>query len=1296
MGVVWACPAVPATPPPSAPPRPVLTLYPELPARCNRARGAALGMPPDDALGQLRSCWQVPAVAHFCSLFRAAFQLPDFEIEELEDALHRDDVGFLSELVSCLLRGCYQRSDITAQTFHVYLEDIISYRWELEEGKPNPLNGANFHQLPLRTRLEILHRLCDYRLDADDVFDLLKGLDADSLRVEPLGEDSLGNLYWYFYGTRLYKEEPSWEKRQRALEEAMAAPEKPVRKRGRPPKKKLLLEEAVISEQVEVKPQPPPAMEDVLSKSDRTPGEGLWCLLCQTEQEWREITESFRDKGNQKERHLYKILSEEFLPEICSMISQKTQKMKLQTDKTPFFSKRSSSHSVFSAFQQKEADPFRAQEEEDERQLLMVMQRKEQELLQKEERKRLMAEKVKSVEERARRRKLREERAWLLSQGKELPPELFNLGPNSPVREDYRVPDLLSFDLDDHYTAMYKVLDAVKAHKDSWPFLEPVDESYAPNYYDIITCPMDISKVEQRLCSGYYLTKVQFVKDMKTIFKNCVKYNGPSSEYTQMAENLERCFKKALLKHLPDDEGDSGGESWIRLDEEKPQKRRSQAKRSKAGGWRKSREDGGRKRQSSESSAMQQSSPSEDGEERLCTSMNKTSKTPYPHPLQYGGMPRHSFHPENMPPVPGMHAPLRGSDTGLSYGPMRFPEPHPGDPIQRVQSYTAQSVTGAPGMSNNKNMDFRPSQGPHNASEPPYPITMTVQEGGKHPQTPCPTGYMPLIRPPVPGERAPPSGVTYPPYRYGPPPPMWRGNGTQNDSARAGSPHYMQPVDPRLKPPGPNLNSRSLFVPSGNSMMDSPEMVAMQRLSSFVCPPASGYRAQPLPAPFPPEIYNGADASLPPARQMDQASDEKDLSPSLRTPVTSRAQTPPVSALSVTLPTNGEHGTALPTEGNLQPLGNLPTDTLGDGKKSWDSGSVGHAGDDQDIPVGPQNGFIGRNAPDKAMELPTSQESAVGTSVTEPKEVTLPRPQADVVGPVDRGVFAPMIPSGGSRLKPIMGHHAGIERFPGPHPSHFPPQRFGNEHVQPYPRFHHQTEAYPYQQPPHTQPPYLTYQQPPFYPQEYPRWQQAQQHAGGYPHPDGALGMQGVGELRSLLMSPLLEGEPRAVPGETTEQTEETDKRSEDSSDRPESPKQFLDLDSHKRQSGGFVYGGPPSWSNANFRPQHSMMSQPHYPPQHYQPRGFPHQPLHPPRHPVHGQTNGQQPPGPSYPLMENNRGHFHAVMMEQAGGMPSFTDMYRPQGMRLPIQTQTFPKGRPLVQGEMVHRAPAVPLDET
>ncbi|KAM9814834.1 chromatin remodeling regulator CECR2 isoform X2 [Syngnathus typhle] len=524
---------------------------------------------------EVQSWWEVPAIAHFCSLFRAAFNLPDFEIEELEKALSEQDLNFLGDLIACLLQGCYQRTDITPQAFSRYLDDIISYRWELEEGKPNPLREESFENLPPRTQVELLHRLCDYRLDAADVFDLLKGLDADSLRVEPLGQDGNGALYWYFYGTRMYKEEIFMRKVEKISENpGLTLTEK--KKRGRPPKKKRM-EDSELSE-AESEEDTENGMEDIAPAKGCQ--RGTWSLVCETEEQWVNLAESIKDKLAPQDRHLYRVISQNFLPEIRNMIEHKEreQKQKLE-DPTPFRASQRFSEKHMS----QEEDNVEAtvefekrNDEELDRQVLLAEQRREEERLQQEQRQREKMEKIKAVEERARRRKMREEKAYLLSVGKDLPPELLNLEPSSPVLRTRTTKEF--FDMEDDYTGLYKVLEALKAHKDAWPFLEPVDDSYAPNYHDIIQTPMDLSTIERKLNDGEYVAKEEFISDVKLIFKNCIEYNGEDSEYTVMAQSLERCFNRAQLKHLPAEEGDTDEEFYIsKEDKERKEKKRNRS-----------------------------------------------------------------------------------------------------------------------------------------------------------------------------------------------------------------------------------------------------------------------------------------------------------------------------------------------------------------------------------------------------------------------------------------------------------------------------------------------------------------------------------------------------------------------------------------------------------------------------------------------------------------------------------------------------------------------------------------------
>ena len=52
------------------------------------------------------------------------------------------------------------------------MKDVIKYKWD---GTGNPIvEKSEFKQLSLREKVELIHAICEYRLDAEDIPELLK------------------------------------------------------------------------------------------------------------------------------------------------------------------------------------------------------------------------------------------------------------------------------------------------------------------------------------------------------------------------------------------------------------------------------------------------------------------------------------------------------------------------------------------------------------------------------------------------------------------------------------------------------------------------------------------------------------------------------------------------------------------------------------------------------------------------------------------------------------------------------------------------------------------------------------------------------------------------------------------------------------------------------------------------------------------------------------------------------------------------------------------------------------------
>ncbi|KAF3793375.1 Transcription factor [Nymphaea thermarum] len=90
------------------------------------------------------------------------------------------------------------------------------------------------------------------------------------------------------------------------------------------------------------------------------------------------------------------------------------------------------------------------------------------------------------------------------------------------------------------------LLKKLMSHQFGWVFNHPVDpvKLNIPDYFTIITKPMDLGTVKSKLESKLYLVVQDFASDVRLTFSNAMQYNPPGNDVHLMAKSLNGIFNK--------------------------------------------------------------------------------------------------------------------------------------------------------------------------------------------------------------------------------------------------------------------------------------------------------------------------------------------------------------------------------------------------------------------------------------------------------------------------------------------------------------------------------------------------------------------------------------------------------------------------------------------------------------------------------------------------------------------------------------------------------------------------------
>ena len=95
-----------------------------------------------------------------------------------------------------------------------------------------------------------------------------------------------------------------------------------------------------------------------------------------------------------------------------------------------------------------------------------------------------------------------------------------------------------------------RILKKLHKHSHAYIFAEPVNKALAPNYYQVIKNPMDLSTMKRKYDRHEYITVNQFKEDFKLMIKNCKIYNQSKNIFYKCAVEFEKYFEELMKEEL--------------------------------------------------------------------------------------------------------------------------------------------------------------------------------------------------------------------------------------------------------------------------------------------------------------------------------------------------------------------------------------------------------------------------------------------------------------------------------------------------------------------------------------------------------------------------------------------------------------------------------------------------------------------------------------------------------------------------------------------------------------------------